>query len=733
MIILRLFKFIKDNNQKINSGVDIIKFKFIILCIILFLFSVNCIFAIDLTNNSSYQSETEDDGTFSTLQNRINELDDNQTLYLNNDYTNDNLSDTGIIISKNIRIEGNGFTLNGLNESRIFTITNSSNLILNNINFINGFGYNGGAIYSDSFSNCTFTNLNFTNNFADMHGGAIYIEGDCINNKFINVTFKNNTALRGGAVYFNGHLIDNIMNIDASYNTVNIYSGGVYFINGTTVNNKFNGKYINNSAPDHCGAVMYLKDNVTGNIFEGYFENNTCTNTGAIMTAMSTALNNTFKGSFYKNSARIGGVLYFYVPSYNNIIIGEFINNSATRYGSAIYFRGTPFNKIINSSFINNKIPSKNLAVNVSDSTLKVIMTGNDTVINAINAKNIDNLTFNNVTYWGETGLVNSDDVLPICNEGAPGQNITLEVYKNDEIIYNVTNVTNQTGFALFDYSSLNSGFYTYLIYHANDLYYTYINKTGNITVDAKIITHDLVKIYKNESEFEAFIGKANETVSFKINGMTYNRTSDENGTAKIAINLNPGNYTIETAFNGTSVENNIEVLPTLIALNLVKYFRNESQFLISLIDGESNPVANVNITMNINGVFYNRTTNENGTAKLNINLNPGEYILTAIDPLTGLMMSYNITVLPTLTADDLNMTYLDGSQFKAKLVDGQGKALENAAITFNINGVFYIRHTNSSGIAALNIKLIPGEYIITSMYENAVTSNKITIFNKEE
>ncbi len=638
-------------------------------------------------------------------------MDDNQTLYLNNDYTNDNLSDNGIIISKNIRIEGNGFTLNGLNESRIFTITNSSNLILNNINFINGYGFYGGAIYSDSFSNCTFTNLNFTNNFADMHGGAIYIEGDCISNKFINLTFKNNTALRGGAVYFNGNLIDNIMNIDASYNTVNIFSGAVFFVNGTTVNNRLNGKYINNSAPDHCGAVMYLKDNVTGNIIEGYFENNTCTNTGGVMTAMSTALNNTFKGSFYKNSARIGGVLYFYVPSYNNTIIGEFINNSATRYGSTIYFRGTPFNKITNSSFINNQIPSKNLNVNVSDSILKVIMTGNDTVINAINAKNIGNLTFSNVTYWAENGLVNSDDVLPICNEGASGQNVTLEIYKNDEIVYNVTKVTNQT----------------------NNLYYTYINKTGNITVDDKIITHDLVKIYKNESKFEAFIGKVNETVSFKINGVTYNRTTDENGTAKLAINLNPGNYTIETIFNGTSVENNIEVLPTLIAQNLVKYFRNESQFLISLIDGEINPVANVNITMNINGVFYNRTTNENGTAKLNINLNPGEYILTAIDPLTGLMVSYNITVLPTLTADDLNMTYLDGSQFKAKLVDGQGKELENAGITFNINGVFYTRYTNSSGIAALNINLIPGEYIITSIYESAVTSNKITIFSKED
>ncbi|WP_296888013.1 hypothetical protein [uncultured Methanobrevibacter sp.] len=499
------------------------------------------------------------------------------------------------------------------------------------------------------------------------------------------------------------------------------------------MNNRFNGKYINNSAPDHCGAVMYLKDNVTGNIIEGYFENNTCTNTGGVMTSMATVQNNTFKGSFYKNSARIGGVLYFYVLSYNNIIIGEFINNSATRYGSAIYFRGTPFNKIINSSFINNQIPSKNLNVNVSDSTLKVILTGNDTVINAINAKNIYNLTFSNVTYWAENGLVNSDDVLPICNEGASGQNVTLEIYKNDEIVYNVTKVTNQTRFASFDYSSLNPGFYTYLIYHENNLYYTYINKTGNITVDDKIITHDLVKIYKNESKFEAYIEISNETVSFKINGITYNRTTDENGTAKIAINLNPGNYTIETIFNGTSVENNIEVLPTLIAQNLIKYFRNESQFLISLIDGKSNPVANVNITMNINGVFYNRTTNENGTTKLNINLNPGEYILTAIDPLTGLMVSYNITVLPTLTVDDLNMTYLDGSQFKAKLVDGQGKELENAGITFNINGVFYIRYTDSSGIAALNINLIPGEYIITSMYENAVTSNKITIFSKED
>ena len=247
-------------------------------------------------------------------------------------------------------------------------------------------------------------------------------------------------------------------------------------------------------------------------------------------------------------------------------------------------------------------------------------------------------------------------------------------------------------------------------------------------TLPLDIYTQDLVKIYKNDSQFEANIGVANETVTFEINGESYTRTSNENGTAKMNINLNPGNYTIKTTFNDTTVENTITVLPTLIAENLVKYYRNASQFYVLLIDGEGNPVSGVNITMNINGVFYDRTTNENGTAKLNINLEPGEYILTAIDPLTGLMMSYNITVLPVLSADNMEMTYMDGSTFNATVIDGQGNPLANASVTFNINGVFYIRHTDSSGIARLNIRLMAGEYIITSEYDGMAIANTITI-----
>ncbi|WP_029143177.1 hypothetical protein, partial [Methanobrevibacter smithii] len=47
--------------------------------------------------------------------------------------------------------------------------------------------------------------------------------------------------------------------------------------------------------------------------------------------------------------------------------------------------------------------------------------------------------------------------------------------------------------------------------------------------------------------------------------------------------------------------------------------------------DGQGKPLANQNITFNVNGVFYNRTTDENGMANLLIRLNQGKYIITSI------------------------------------------------------------------------------------------------------
>jgi hypothetical protein len=111
---------------------------------------------------------------------------------------------------------------------------------------------------------------------------------------------------------------------------------------------------------------------------------------------------------------------------------------------------------------------------------------------------------------------------------------------------------------------------------------------------------------------------------------------------------------------------------------------------------------------------------------KLNINLVPGDYIVTA--QYGECKVSNKITVLPVLNASDITMKYLDETQFKVNLVDGQGKPYAGQYITFNINGVFYNKLTDSNGQAALNIRLMPGKYIITSSYNGSNIANKITI-----
>jgi len=86
------------------------------------------------------------------------------------------------------------------------------------------------------------------------------------------------------------------------------------------------------------------------------------------------------------------------------------------------------------------------------------------------------------------------------------------------------------------------------------------------------------------------------------------------------------------------------------------------------------------------------------------------------------------VKVLPVLSATDIRMKYRDGTQFVAKLVDGQGKPYANQTVQFNINGVFYKKVTDASGQAKLKINLLAGEYIITSSYNGANIANKVTV-----
>ena len=290
----------------------------------------------------------------------------------------------------------------------------------------------------------------------------------------------------------------------------------------------------------------------------------------------------------------------------------------------------------------------------------------------------------------------------------------------------------------------LDEGTYKVVTFYTGDNKYDSMIVNGTITVNKNTKTtltmDNLVKYFNGPQKLMAKLVDgfgnpiANATVYFTINGKVYARITDENGTASIAIRLLPGEYKASALFNGTgdydvtSVNASVLVKNTILGNDTTLYFRNGTQYVAKFLDSNGKALANTDVKFNINGVFYTRVTDENGIARLNIRLDPASYIITAYNPVTGEQKANNITVLPRIIAEDLSMKYLDGSTFNAALVDGQGKAISGVNITFNINGVFYHRTTDADGVTKLNIRLMPGEYIITSMYDECWASNKIII-----
>ena len=270
---------------------------------------------------------------------------------------------------------------------------------------------------------------------------------------------------------------------------------------------------------------------------------------------------------------------------------------------------------------------------------------------------------------------------------------------------------------------NLNPGNYTITtFYHYTDGLAT---KTNNIEVLSTILANDVVKFFRNGTQYYAkFLDGCgsplvNASVIFNINGVFYKKQTDDNGMAKLNINLHPGVY-ILTAMHPDALMygSNITVLFTILANDVVKFFRNGTQYYAKFLDGCGSPLVNASVTFNINGVLYKKQTDYEGIARLNINLFPGKYILTAMHP-DGLMYGYNITVLSTIHGDDIVKFFRNGTQYCAKFLDGCGSPLVNASVTFNINGVFYKKQTDDNGMARLNINLFPGEYILTAIHLN--------------
>lgn len=330
-------------------------------------------------------------------------------------------------------------------------------------------------------------------------------------------------------------------------------------------------------------------------------------------------------------------------------------------------------------------------------------------------------------------------------------RDITVNVNLSEKLDGNLTVLVNNTPYTLsytngtgsLILKNLTYGNYTISAVFTKDNYQT-VNVSENVEINSiktVLEAENVVMYYRDGTRFAVVLRDiygnplANMNVTISINGRNYVKQSDENGTASLGLNLESKNYTVVTTFGGNSKyfgtrsNNTVSILSTLISKDIVKYYRNGTQFYANVLDFKGNPLANTTVMFNINGVFYNKTTDENGTAKLNIWLRPGKYIITIFNLVTGEQAGNNVTVLSKIVENyDLVKYYKNASKFSVKILDSQGYPVEGTIVTFNINGVFYYKETDSNGIASLAINLRPGKYVITTMYGQYDVGNNVTV-----
>ena len=329
------------------------------------------------------------------------------------------------------------------------------------------------------------------------------------------------------------------------------------------------------------------------------------------------------------------------------------------------------------------------------------------------------------------------------------GENVTIDIkFPNDAIGAYVVAVVDGKNFTVqvvypdvtMTLPALPAGNYTIPVIYSGNYKYHPLAGEVNVTVNSKpcnISAPDVTKYFHGSERFVVTVtdyqGKAlaNKTVTIGINGIPYVKATDANGTASFALNLNSGVYNATSTVDNQTVNSVVTILPTVNGTDLVKVFRNATQFYATFLDSQGNYLAKGTvISFNINGVFYNRTVGENGLAKLNINLEQGNYIITSMNTVTGENAANNITVIPRIIENnDLTKYYRNASQYMVKIIGDDGKPVgAGETVTFNINGVFYTRTTNATGHAKLNINLQPGDYIITAEYKNCRVSNNVTV-----
>lgn len=630
-----------------------------------------------------------------------------------NNYSSTDIFYSTAVNTENVYLEFFNSTFKNLKsfDSRCkFLGASNTNVTMSYVNYADN-DCNFAVAYDKSFvkiDNSVFKNSNWLNGSVN---GMIW---DVCNSSFININSLTFSSINDYKSNFNGCLFDG-GNVEFRGNTITVGNSSFYNNKVIIVNNDnqkgnldFNYNYWNNNNPKNM-------IDTTANVKLNYWIVKHLSAENLFNDSYKVVISyKLFDGSDYKDY----DVRYVPIKPVRFTLI--------TSKGSNSLDSGTLINDIF--EFINTANDDRNVVVSFTDNTKLNITLYNqhkvDTNIDLSQktAKIGDIVEINVNIKDNKTGLAVDFGI--------------VEIYLNNKLISS----NNVTGLAISKSITVDESksFYNIsVIYKGNNKYANSSNsailRISSIPLETVIISKDLTKYYKNGSQFDVVLKDVlgnvlvGKIVKITINGVTYNKITNDKGEARLSINLFPGVYNITVLFEDD--DNYVKSLNTnkiVVLSKIITKFVDNNKFIVKLVNDDGTPKTNASLAIIANGVQYNRITNGSGEARLNVRLNPNNYIFAVTDGQE--VVSSSVNVLSTIETSDISMFYKDGTKYSVKLCDLDGNIMPNKNVAITINGVTYNKVTDSNGVAYLNINLNPGTYSVWATYGDKTVCNTVSI-----
>ena len=297
-----------------------------------------------------------------------------------------------------------------------------------------------------------------------------------------------------------------------------------------------------------------------------------------------------------------------------------------------------------------------------------------------------------------------------------------------------------ENGVATFSIPNLPAGNYSVLIdYDGDDKYDSiYEYEDLEITLKKPSLNFEIENILNGSNVIIRPILTSGASGTLEIYVDNVYTTSISVGSSYTLVKPSIGKHEVKIVYSGDSYHESCEnktvfrvfTFYPLELTNTAIIYGTGKHLQATFYDEYGDVLVNKYVAFNFNNTDYIVQTDENGVAIFDMDLEIGEYSVTAINTMVNEEKTILLNVFTSVVSQNMTRAYNTGLDFEVQLLDEDANPLINGFAIFEVNGNNYTARTNNNGMAILNINLDLGTYEIFTI--NVATgenkTNSITI-----